>query len=84
MILDRNNVLKNETYSSDYNGLCDRVLALVGKVEAMIDDVIKALIVDTCECVKKGNVEYQQNMILETIGNHNDSRNIGEATVQAS
>ena len=29
------------------------------------------------------NVERQQNMILETVGNHNDSRNIGEATCQA-
>ena len=33
--------------------------------------------------MQKENVERQQNMILETVGNHNDSRNIGEATVQA-
>ena len=33
--------------------------------------------------MQKENVERQHNMILETVGNHNDSRNIGEATVQA-
>lgn len=49
----------------------------------MMEDTIKALIDDARECVQKENVERQQNVILETMGNHNDSRNIGEAILQA-
>ena len=62
-------------------GLYDRVLELAGKLEAIMDDTIKVLIVDAYECVQKENVERQHNMILETVGNHNDSRKIGEAIV---
>ena len=80
--LDRNNLLKNEIHALDYSELYDRVLVLAGNVEAMMDNIIKALIVDVYQCVQKENVEQQQNMILETVGNHNDSRNIREATVQ--
>ena len=53
------------------------------KVEAMLEDVIKVLIVDACQCTQKENVERQQNIVLETVGNHNDSREIGDVTVQA-
>ena len=51
MKLDRNNLLKNEKHSSDYSQLYDRVLALASKVEPIMDDIVKVLIVEACECV---------------------------------
>ena len=81
--LDRNNLLKNENFSVDYSELFYIVLALESKAEIMMDDIIKVPIVDAWQCVEKENVVRQQNMILETVDNHNDSREIGDVTVQA-
>ena len=44
--LDRYSLLENESYSSDCSSLDNRVLALAFKVEAMMGDMIKELIVD--------------------------------------
>ena len=49
----------------------------------MTVNLIKVLIVDTCLCVEKENVERQHNVILKTVGNHDDSRKIGDVKVQA-
>ena len=57
MKLDRNKLLENENYSSDCRQLYCRNLALEGKVDTLMDNVIKLLIVDVCECVQKENVE---------------------------
>ena len=48
MKLDRNKLLNNEKHSSDYSMLHDKVLLLAGKVEVMVKDITKVLIVDAC------------------------------------
>ena len=49
--------MKNENYSVDYSELYDRVLALSGKTQIMMDNIIKVLVVDACQCVEKENIE---------------------------
>ena len=81
--LTRDNLLENEKFVSDHSAFHPQVLNLSRKVEGMMDDIIKVLIVDAYHCAQMENVERQQNMILETMGNHSRSRKIEEATYQA-
>ena len=81
--LNKENLLENENYVSDYSPLHAQVLNLGRKVERMMDETIKVLIVDIYHCAQIENMERQQNVILESIGNHNRERQIGEATFQA-
>ena len=55
--LTRENSLKNENFSKDYSPFHSQVLNLARKVERMMDDAIKALIVDARHCVQRENVE---------------------------
>ena len=57
--LDRNNSLENERCISDYSSLHIRVLALAFKIEEMMDDIIKVLIVDDYQYLQMENVERQ-------------------------
>ena len=81
--LTRENSLENEKFVSDHSTFHPQVLNLSRKVEGMMYETIKVLIVDAHHCVQMENAERQQNMILETMGNHSRSREIGEATYQA-
>ena len=48
-----------------------------------MDDVIRVLIIDACNCTQKENKERQQNAILEALGNLESSIKIGDATSEA-
>ena len=81
--LTRENLLENENFSKDYSSFHSQVQNLARKVEILMDDAIKVLMLDAYHCAQRGNVERQQNVILETMGNHIRSRQKGEATYQA-
>ena len=51
--LTRENSLKNENFSKDYSMLHSQVLNLARKAERIIDDAIKALIVDAYHCLQR-------------------------------
>ena len=51
--LTRENLLKNENFSKDYSPSHSQVLSLARKVERMMNDTIKALIVDAYHCVQR-------------------------------
>ena len=44
------------------------------RIEAMMDNLVKELIVNTYQCVQIENDERQKNMILETLGNYKSIR----------
>ena len=75
--------MKNEKFISDCSYFYPRVLNLSRKVEGMMDDTIKVLIVDAHHCAQMENVERQKNITLETMGNHSRSGQVGEATHQS-
>ena len=57
--LDRNSLLESKRCILDYSNIHTRVLALDFKVEEMVDDAIKLLIVDAYQSVQIENMEIR-------------------------
>ena len=58
------------------------MLVLAFRIEFIIDAIIKVLIVDYYQCAQQENVERKQCMIMETKGNCDISKTIGEDVTQ--
>ena len=52
-------------------------------VEEKMDEIVKVLIIDACNCVQRESKERQNNAILEAMSNHETASKIGDATSEA-
>ena len=81
--LNRDDLLEGETFTTDYSKFHGLIIETAGAVETQMDEIIKVLIIDACNCVQRESKERQHNALLEAMNNHDASSKIGDATSEA-